>query len=222
MPARPGANPIGTPRGSPHYTPRPWSWNSMRIACPSCDAAYEVPDSRLPRGKMVRCARCDNKWLPAAQADDTVSPPDPAVVSAPVIADSEAASADDAPDAAPAAAPQAPTATAMDRLSASPTAGLRPHRGLIGAWAMTFVVLALAVAAAVVWRNAVVRAWPPSGRILATTDSAPAATPTGQTPSSQTSSGQTSSGQERAGQPPPATTPTGQSPTAQTARAKPQ
>ncbi|WP_428493727.1 hypothetical protein [Rhodopila sp.] len=110
----------------------------------------------------------------------------------------------------------------MDRLTASTTAGLSRQRGLIGAWAMTFVVLALAVAAAVVWRNAVVRAWPPSGRILATTDPTRAATPASQTPPSQTLPSQTPPGQAQPGRPPLATPPAGQFPPAQTARAKPQ
>ncbi len=56
----------------------------------------------------------------------------------------------------------------MDRLAATP---VRPaaRTGLIAAWVLTFVVLASAVAATVGWRDEVVRAWPPSGRILTTT-----------------------------------------------------
>lgn len=37
----------------------------MRIVCPFCDAAYEVPRSLLrDDGQMVRCARCDKEWAP--------------------------------------------------------------------------------------------------------------------------------------------------------------
>lgn len=37
----------------------------MRIVCPFCDAAYEVPRSLLRGdGQMVRCARCDKEWVP--------------------------------------------------------------------------------------------------------------------------------------------------------------
>jgi hypothetical protein len=78
-----------------------------------------------------------------------------------------------------AAAPPAPTATAMDRLTASAQPAHSPHRGLIVAWALSLIVLAGAIAAAMIWRDAVVRAWPPSGRILATTSPTPP--PPGQT-----------------------------------------
>jgi len=148
----------------------------MRIACPSCDTTYQVPDSRLTPGKMVRCARCDNKWLPVREAEDAVAAPESAVakpdaqaMAAPPDVAPEASSASAASDAASATAPPGPTVTAMDRLTASAVPAHRPRGGLIGAWAATFVVLAGAVAATVVWRDAVVRAWPPSGRILATT-----------------------------------------------------
>ena len=69
-----------------------------------------------------------------------------------------------------------PQITAMDRLAARPPQPLR-RRGLIAAWAATAIVLLAAVAAALLWRQAVVRAWPPSSRILGATDSAPATPP---------------------------------------------
>ena len=55
----------------------------MRIACPSCDAEYDVPVSRLKPGKMVRCARCGGEWVAAelevnaAEAGLTEAPVDP-------------------------------------------------------------------------------------------------------------------------------------------------
>jgi predicted Zn finger-like uncharacterized protein len=125
----------------------------MRIACPSCAATYEVPASRLIPGKMVRCARCATDWLPPLENEQAVPEPEPAEAPA---------------DAAPPIEAPVEGMTAMDRLAAS--AAPPPARtGLIGAWVLTLVVLAVAVAATVGWRSAIVRAWPPSGRILATT-----------------------------------------------------
>ena len=40
----------------------------MRIVCPNCHAAYEVPESLVTGGKAVRCARCGTEWTPAAEA----------------------------------------------------------------------------------------------------------------------------------------------------------
>jgi predicted Zn finger-like uncharacterized protein len=122
----------------------------MRIACPSCAAEYEVPASRLKPGKLVRCARCGSKWLPdpgsvAPQGDPALHIPSDTELDA---------------------ARSLPGVTAMDRLAAS-SAAARDRKRLIAAWALTFVVLAGAVAAVVGWRDGVVRAWPPSGRILA-------------------------------------------------------
>jgi predicted Zn finger-like uncharacterized protein len=126
----------------------------MRIVCSSCAAEYEVPALRLRPGKLVRCARCGNKWLPVDQAEEG--------------APSDTADEQRAPDVELQNAGSLPEVTAMDRLAATP---VRPaaRTGLIAAWVLTFVVLASAVAATVGWRDEVVRAWPPSGRILTTT-----------------------------------------------------
>ena len=196
----------------------------MRIACPRCDATYEVPASRLTPGKQVRCTRCDNTWLPVYPPEDAVAPeqsgaeqsapeqsapaqsaPAQSAMATPDAAMTagvaEAAAADGGVGAASTPAP--PMVTAMDRLGA-PAPAQRPRHGLIGAWVVTFAVLAAAVAATLVWRDAVVRAWPPSGRILETSGSgsaAPAHTPAGQTSAGQTSAGQTSAGQTAATKP---------------------
>jgi predicted Zn finger-like uncharacterized protein len=126
----------------------------MRIACPSCAAEYEVPASRLRPGKLVGCARCGNKWLPALETEKAV-PPHAADVQVPLPAEVAMARA-------------LPEVTAMDRLAATPASP--PSRAsLVVAWVLTFVVLAGALAAMIGWRDKVVRAWPPSGRILTAT-----------------------------------------------------
>jgi predicted Zn finger-like uncharacterized protein len=130
----------------------------MRIACPSCAATYEVPGFRLRPGKVVRCAQCGSEWSPVHEADEIVVPPEP-VAPRP----SEAALDVAAPISG---------FTAMDRLSALPAS--RPSRsGLVTAWVLTVVVLAGGIAAMIGWREAVIRAWPPSARLLATNGQMP-------------------------------------------------
>jgi hypothetical protein len=107
---------------------------------------------------LVRCARCGSSWLPAPDAGDAIPQKD--------------LPEHPPPDAERETTPPTPDVTAMDRLAAAHTSPpVRTH--LIGAWVLTFVVLAAAVAAAVGWRDALIQAWPPSGRILATTGHAP-------------------------------------------------
>jgi predicted Zn finger-like uncharacterized protein len=128
----------------------------MRIACPSCAAEYEVPAARLKPGKQVRCARCRSNWLPDLDAGNAAPPLDPANPSSP---DAEFGAAEALPD-----------VTAMDRLAAAGAPPAPQRTRLIGAWVLTFAVLAGAFAAVFGWRDAVVRAWPPSSRLLAATD----------------------------------------------------
>jgi predicted Zn finger-like uncharacterized protein len=146
----------------------------MRIACPSCDAEYEVPAARLPPRRMVRCARCGNKWMAAR---DRVQPPAPAGTM-PSEATSEAT-----PEAtseigretvseAPAVISPLPPLTAMDRLAAAPAVTRARPPGLLAAWVLTAFVLLAGAAATVTWRHAIVRAWPASARVLGWTDPA--------------------------------------------------
>jgi predicted Zn finger-like uncharacterized protein len=128
----------------------------MRIACPKCAVEYEVPSSRLPPRKTVRCARCGSEW--AAVEEDEASSRE---VAAPLSEQELKRHAE--------AEEPLPRMTAMDRLAAT---GLRPARStrLVAAWILTLVILIAAVAATIVWREPVVRAWPPSGRILGSAD----------------------------------------------------
>ncbi|MBN9561411.1 MAG: zinc-ribbon domain-containing protein [Alphaproteobacteria bacterium] len=41
----------------------------MRIVCPACSAAYEVPDALLGSPRPVRCARCGHEWQPEPAAE---------------------------------------------------------------------------------------------------------------------------------------------------------
>ena len=49
--------------------PCPHSAAAMRVTCPTCNAGYEVPESRIGTGRKLRCARCKNDWW--------VAPPEP-------------------------------------------------------------------------------------------------------------------------------------------------
>ncbi len=77
----------------------------MRLACPNCDARYEVPDDAIPEaGRDVQCSNCGHAWFqtrPAAaeSTDATAVPP---------------AAAPENPAAAPAAPPAAPARNAID------------------------------------------------------------------------------------------------------------
>lgn len=119
----------------------------MRIVCPKCAAAYEVPADRLKVRRTVRCARCDEQWAAVQDIEHT---------SAPV----------DAPRAqTPQPAAALPAFTAMDRLAAANRQPRRPV-ALAAAWVVTLGVLIAGVAAVIVWRADIVQAWPPSARIL--------------------------------------------------------
>jgi predicted Zn finger-like uncharacterized protein len=130
----------------------------MRITCPSCAAEYDVPASRLTPSRTVRCARCGRRWTATLE---TEAPP-------PVSDPAEPQADHEAGHPAQLEAPS-PTVSAMDRLAASV---VQPPRSasLIGAWIATFVILTAAVAATIVWREPVVRAWPPISRILGPAD----------------------------------------------------
>ena len=62
-----------------------------------------------------------------------------------------------------------PAFTAMDRLAAG-NRQPKPSIALAAAWVLTFGVLIGGAASAVVWRGAIVHAWPPSARILGIPD----------------------------------------------------
>jgi predicted Zn finger-like uncharacterized protein len=129
----------------------------MRIVCPSCSAAYDVPDPQVTAGRVVRCARCAGEWTPV-QAP--ASPP-PEVEATPPPVDEPAP-----PRAREAPLAPAPRRSAMDRLAAHP---VRPQRSTLLriAWAASVAVLVLALGAAFAWRGQIVAAWPPSAHAYA-------------------------------------------------------
>lgn len=139
----------------------------MRIVCPSCAAAYEVPDARVVPGQPVRCARCGTNWSPVAETQPALKP------FGPLLPPIDAGSLPAAPLAAltPAPAP-APAETRMFSSSDSYAPTLdRPGRSLAGGpavlagWVLSVAIVIGLCWAAVVWRGDVMHAWPPSERL---------------------------------------------------------
>jgi predicted Zn finger-like uncharacterized protein len=124
----------------------------MRIVCPACETAYDVPDTVLAPGRTLRCARCRSEWVPVAmpveEADAGQAP-----VAQPVL---EAA----APDRVP--APIVPVASSYVSDGAA-----GPRVAVIAGWLVSLLLLGGMGYAAVAWRQPIAHAWPPAGRAYA-------------------------------------------------------
>src|SRR5450432_3525002 len=123
----------------------------MRIVCPSCTAAYEVPDRLLGGGKKLRCARCANEWVPAEILAPAAAPPTPPPLP-PAAAEPPPAVAPSPP--LPLQAPPPPelilhAEPKPPRQTRPASSGVVP---VLLALAASFVVLLGLVAAALSWR----------------------------------------------------------------------
>ncbi len=143
----------------------------MRIVCPSCQAAYEVPEKLLSgAARKVRCARCGGAWtpepiaapIPNAAPEEAAPPPDP----------------EPEPEAKPApparAAPSPVVAAVVPRVAdrlvpepAEPPAGRGPAVMAAVAWAVSVALLVCAGWAGVAWRADIMAVWAPSRRLFA-------------------------------------------------------
>lgn len=127
----------------------------MRIVCPACHAAYEVPATLLPPGQAVRCARCAREWVPEAEepaATPASSPADP-----PPMATSEPVAA---------AEPTPPPARPPITRRPPPARQAAPRNMAVRlAWVATLVVIAALLWAGYSQREAIMQAWPPSARV---------------------------------------------------------
>lgn len=117
----------------------------MILTCPACATRYLVdPHTLGARGRRVRCARCAESWYQA--------PPEPE-------------------PAAPAPPPIQPThATARPLPPGSNLPALIPPRRPGPsplAWAALALLLVAGLAAALAFREGIVRQWPPAGRLYA-------------------------------------------------------
>lgn len=125
----------------------------MRLVCPHCAAAYDVPPGLLAGRSAVRCARCGQQWVEQGG-------PTPALDEAPEGADA-GTGALLAPGAADAPAPAFGPPRRLARSSDIRSSDMGPRFG----WAASVLALTLGAWSAVAWRTDVMHAWPPSERL---------------------------------------------------------
>jgi predicted Zn finger-like uncharacterized protein len=139
----------------------------MRLSCPSCGAAYELPETLFLTGpRKVRCVKCAHSWMAGerAAADPAASPASPP------------AGAPDAPEVAADGlarrplplrrrAPPVEAPTPIPDLSlAAPDQG-RAGRGVAVAWIASLLLLGAGCWAGWEYRADVMAAWPASARL---------------------------------------------------------
>ena len=149
----------------------------MRIVCPSCTAAYDVPASVIAAGRVLRCARCNTDFPAVANTGDDAgvpSHPAPAADPGPPPVTTEAAPAAIAPPRImPAALVRVDEAErllpSVGAVADRPPARTDRRRvaAVLGAWALSLAVLAAGTAAAIAWRAPIMHAWPASTRLYA-------------------------------------------------------
>jgi predicted Zn finger-like uncharacterized protein len=126
----------------------------MRIACPSCSAAYEVPLERLRPARKVRCSQCGGEWVPVpAEAADAGD------------AQGDRSAAEEFETFVDRPPPDPQQWSAMDHLAA--VARRRDRLALPAAWAASIALLLALGVAMYVERNAVTRIWPASAGLYA-------------------------------------------------------
>lgn len=159
----------------------PAHYPAMRIACPACNAAYDVPDRLIGSGRRLRCARCGHDWevqqpAPAVSAAGRSRPPPTmrpqARLQAPPGPEPEAAPG--GPDLPPPPpphsalrrAPQVLDQEALPRSGGDAAASpLRFLDGLWAAWVASILVVLAFLAALLVFRAEIAAAWPPAARL---------------------------------------------------------
>ncbi len=127
----------------------------MRVSCPNCDAAYEIPEQVLAAGgRRLRCARCAHEWAPAVPPPpQATADPDPPAVSAPPPLP--------AVPRPPADIPGAPLVASPKLTQDRERPDRRQAKAAVG-WILTVVVLAGLSFAAYRFRQTVQEVWPPS------------------------------------------------------------
>lgn len=130
----------------------------MRSTCPSCHAAYDIPDDLVGAGRRVRCANCDETWRVTAPRDNLAEP------SPPPVPDDLEPEPEPAPERQELVLRRAP---AIPQVRMEEIPQHEGSRAALAGWAVTVVVLVVAGTAAVTWRDAIMLAWPPSARAYA-------------------------------------------------------
>jgi predicted Zn finger-like uncharacterized protein len=133
----------------------------MRIACPACGAAYEVPDRLIGAGRLLRCAKCGHEWLVRpAQTQEPAG-------TAPPVAAPPPGPARDLPPPHPAS--RRPPQVIEPPLPQFGDAVPQPPRktGLWLGWILSILVLLLLAASVLMFRAEIIAAWPPAARFYA-------------------------------------------------------
>jgi predicted Zn finger-like uncharacterized protein len=138
----------------------------MRVVCPSCAAAYEVPEAKLAAGvRRLRCAACGAEWaLPPPEEPSSPPPPEPA----PAAAAAPPAEPPAEPPPAPAGVTP-PLRAPAELLAGPPGEAESPPRppasgAVVAAWAASVLLLLGCGVAVFYFQAEILRAWPPAAR----------------------------------------------------------
>jgi len=134
----------------------------MRIICPACETAYDVPDQVVSPGRALRCARCRSEWV--AVEPEAEIPPFPRFRSEENTA--TPGYPDGPPERDPVGTPPLPGHVNVEPLPAMAEAG-GARAAVIAGWLLSLVLLVTSAAAAVAWRQPIEKSWPPSVRAYA-------------------------------------------------------
>jgi predicted Zn finger-like uncharacterized protein len=130
--------------GEPHITA------PMRILCPQCQAAYEVPERLIAGGRLLRCVKCRHEWREAAEA-----PPPPPPEPEP---EPERLGAVPVP-------PPIPAQHRPHQPIDPPGPAQRGQLALAAAWIASALALASFLAAILAYQAPITAAWPPAARL---------------------------------------------------------
>lgn len=140
----------------------------MRIACPACNAAFQVPDDQLSEGRVVRCARCGTDWtpigsIPAGKSEEAV----PESVAVPPVVDAPEPDALVAPQRVAAEEIPLPLPFMDPEPPARPTREAPGPALLVLAWVVSLAIVGTAIGGLYAGRERVMQVWPPSARAYA-------------------------------------------------------
>ncbi|WP_052213832.1 zinc-ribbon domain-containing protein [Belnapia sp. F-4-1] len=120
----------------------------MRILCPQCQAAYDVPERLIAGGRLLRCVKCRHEWREEAEA-----PPPPAPEPAPE------------PEPPRPVPPPIPAQHRAHQPIDPPRPSRRPGLALAAAWAASALALAGLATALLAYQAPITAAWPPAARL---------------------------------------------------------
>jgi predicted Zn finger-like uncharacterized protein len=127
----------------------------MILTCPACSTRFSVDPTLLgSNGRKVRCSNCGHSWFQLATISDPKPPPKPALPST------------SAPRPEPTPSIDAPAPP--DPNEASPISDEAPARrrgGGLG-WLLLILVIAGAAGGGFLFRNEIVRLWPPAAKLF--------------------------------------------------------